>query len=635
MIRVEGLGKRYNKKVLFADIDYFFDPGSKVALVGRNGAGKTTFLNILSGIEEADHGTVLIPSGTKIGFLPQEPNAKPQANVLLECMAGNEEVWQLKQSLDEIIIRLETHSDDDTLSRFEKLSEQYRLQGGYELEAAASQILAGLGFLELDRNPLSLSGGWRMRLELARLFIKSPGFLVLDEPTNHLDLPSLIWVEKYLRAFKGALLFVSHDRELLDRLATKTIYLAGGMLEEFKGNYSYFLVEKDRRQAEKLANISELEKRKKELQLFIDRMGAKASKAAQAQSKQKLVDKLTQEIELIQLEKPTTKVAFQLPHPPTSDRIMLTVQDGAIGYSFDLVKNMTLQIERKQKIAIVGANGIGKTTLLKTLVGKIPSRGGVFKHGGQNKVAYFEQNLLDDLDLEATVLDNLMQKTPVGQAAGRTLLGNFGFNGDDVFKPVKVLSGGEKSRLGLACVLATEANFLLLDEPTNHLDMQSVEVLIKALKNYQGTMIFVSHNRQLVNEVATHIFAVTADGRSQLFEGQLEDYERLAPLTGFPNVFDRNFLLAGERTAEPAKVKINTKDNERDEKKKRSYASKNLVQIENKMEKLRSELEALDAELWTHTANHDFAKTVACQQKQNKLKDELGSLEESWLELNS
>ncbi|MBX9702683.1 MAG: ATP-binding cassette domain-containing protein, partial [Silvanigrellaceae bacterium] len=515
--------------------------GERIALVGPNGAGKTSLLNIICNLEDADSGQVVKPQHVKIGYLPQEPNAYPKQTILEECLMGAQKIVEIQDQLNDILIKMELDYSAQIHKRYEDLENQFRNLDGYELEARAKTILLGLGFKQeqLNTSPLALSGGWRMRLELAKIFLNSPDFLILDEPTNHLDLPSLVWVENYLQSFPGTLLYVSHDRNLLNRLSTVTLHLYKGKLQAYKGNFDSFLEQREKRLELEAQAAQRLKKRMEDIQRFVDRFKAKASKARQAQSKAKMLSRLKDLESDFDLDDGGDEIFFTIPKPAASGKEVLTIEKGATGYSTKLSSGVHLKVLRGQKIAVIGSNGIGKSTFLKTVAGYLAPLEGTFELGYNAILGYFAQNQMDMFDESQNVLQTVLRSSPrVTERQARSLLGNFLFRGDDAFKPIKVLSGGEKNRVGLACLLLQEANFLLLDEPTNHLDMSSSEVLANALAEYEGTLLFVSHNRSFINEVCSHVFVLLADGRSALFEGNLEDYARLAKVANFPNILE-------------------------------------------------------------------------------------------------
>lgn len=539
MILLQDILKKYADRVVLNHVSYHFPAQGRIALVGNNGAGKTTLLNILSQLDEADDGKIIRPNQCVLGYLPQEPNPNPQETVLEECLTGAHALFALKQQLDAVLLRMEQEYTDEVYEAYEKLETTFRHQGGYELEANAKGILVGLGFSQqlFDSSPTLLSGGWRMRLELAKLLLNNPDFLILDEPTNHLDLPSLIWLENYLQTFRGTLLLVSHDKDLLNRLATSILHLQKGHLTAYKGNFDAFLAQHELQSSQAQQAVKNLQKQYDHVEKFVDRFRAKASKAGQVSSRLKMMGRLKSLQESYNQEEDTTEISIRLSLKQKSGLQVLSLTKCHIGYDTVLSKNLSLTVRRGQRIAIIGANGIGKSTLLKSIVDLVPLKGGEKEWGHNVQIGYYAQDQLDQLDPNKTALENVLNTNfAFSEQRARSLLGAFLFKGQDVFKPLKVLSGGEKSRVGLSCLLAQEANFLLMDEPTNHLDMLSTEILSEALAEYEGTVLFVSHSRDFINAVATHVFAMTPDGKSQLFLGQLDDYVTLAEKQGFPNI---------------------------------------------------------------------------------------------------
>ena len=650
MIRIENLKKTFGARTLFEQVSYHFPTNERLALVGANGAGKTTLLNIICGLDEADNGKILVPGDTQLGYLPQKPNPDPKATVLEECQVGAKKLAALRHTMDDALAVLEHDHSPEAMSRFEQAESEFRRQGGYAVEASAHGILRGLGFTpdDIQKDPKNLSGGWRMRLELAKLFLGRPDFLILDEPTNHLDLPSLVWVESYLMSFRGTLLFVSHDKELLNRLSTMTLHLSGSTLTPYRGNFDQFLEQRDARMEQEAAVLGSLRRRRESMEQFVTRFGAKASKATQAQSRVKMIARIRDlEQQVGGGEVDNSSVSITLPPPAKTPRIVYTVEGGAVGYAKPLSRGIQLTIERGMKVAIIGANGIGKSTFLKTVAGELPKLAGKFAPGDGVPIAYFAQDQGDTLDLNRTVLQNLLQESEVGEKEARNLLGHFLFRGDDVFKEARVLSGGELSRLGLACALARRAGILLLDEPTNHLDMASVEALAACLAEYEGTVLFVSHDRHFIEEVATHIFAMLPDGRSSLFEGKLADYVRLAKTAGFPNVLEAG--IEGERAlvregskpptaanatpaaAAPAAPAVAFSDAEIKELKRvKQKAATRVEQLDKELARLKSEAVRLEAAL-AALAPSDFGKARFLHEDQLTLQKKAEMTEEEWL----
>ena len=633
MIRIENLVKTFGNKTLLKGASFHFPNGEKIALIGDNGAGKSTLLNILTDLETPDEGEILKPQKVTLGYLPQEPNSNPKETVVEECETGNQHLVDLKNKMEAAIRVMETDHTESSIQTYETAESAFKSAGGYSLTAKASSILNGLGFSSamLSQSPLQLSGGWRMRLELAKLFIKNPDFLILDEPTNHLDLPSLVWVENYLKNFSGTLLFVSHDKTLLNRLASMTLHLNQGNLIPYKGNYDQFLAASSLRRDQEAAARAQIQRRKDDLEQFVKRFGAKATKAKQAQSRVKMIARLEKEEELIPEEVTDTTLSFTLPEPEKSDRILFNVEGGSIGYSHPLSRGIKLQIERGHKIAVIGANGIGKSTFLKTIIGKIKPLEGNFSSSQKTQMAYFAQDQLETLEPELSILENIQKNSQWGQKEIRSLLGSFLFSGDDVFKQVKVLSGGEKSRVGLANILSKKSNMLLLDEPTNHLDMKSAESLIGALNAYKGTMIFVSHDRELIDRVCSHVFAMLPDGRSMLFEGNLDDYAQLAQVAGFPNVLDPS---SEEQTKEGNTNEGETSSGQADFKQLKRIKSrleKETANLEKSMDRLKKEIASVE-KIMSNLDPEDYETMNEKHQMHQELKLQLDDAEVLWLE---
>jgi ATP-binding cassette subfamily F protein 3 len=536
MIYLQNLTRRFAARAVLNNISYRFPEKGCVGLVGINGAGKSTLLNILCGLDEPDDGQIIKPKDMVIGYLPQEPNPNPKSTLLDEALAGAEKVLALQKRMEEILIEMQTSQSEKLYKEYDDLMHSITHMDGFAIESEAKELLCGLGFKvdDFDKDPKTLSGGWRMRLELVRLFLKKPNFLVLDEPTNHLDLPSMEWVENFLKNYRGCLVFVSHDRSLINRLATRILHLHHGTMNEYVGNYDKFLELYELEQEQIIAQKENLQSKVQHVQKFVDRFGASASKARQVQSRVKMLQKLYDADSDLKTDAKAPPIAIKLECAKKSGRIVMQCKDLSIGYNQPLVKKLSFKLERNQKIAIVGANGIGKSTLIKTLLDIVPKLEGSVELGHEVDVAYFAQDQLDYLIPKATVLENVMQLNPtltMGQA--RSFLGAFLFKGDDVFKPLQVLSGGEKNRVGLCCLLAKKANTLILDEPTNHLDMQSIDILAEGLKNFEGSALFVSHNRSFIDDVATHVLGLNAKGQTLLVEGDLERFETKATEVGF------------------------------------------------------------------------------------------------------
>lgn len=511
MIILNNLTKNFGSKRIINDFSYQFPKSAKIAIVGANGVGKTTFLNIISGIEEHDSGNIIIPNDCIVGYLPQSPCKNPKDTILNECICGSKKLSSLQIQLNQALKDIEESYSEEKYFKYESLETEFSNLGGYELEADAKGILIGLGFehSQLDQSPNQLSGGWKMRLELAKLLINYPNFLILDEPTNHLDLPSLTWLEQYLQSFNGTLIFVSHDKEFINNISNMIMHISNGNINLYSGNFDAFLLQKEENDIRVTKEKESIKKQKDHLQSYVDRFRYKASKAKQAQSRLKMIEKLKQIEERLGDDSIDKKVSFKIPTGKPSSKVVLEINDGAIGYENIINKNINLKIIKGQKIAIIGSNGIGKSTLLKSIIGEIPFLSGKSKIGTNVSIGYHSQNLLDVLDPNMDILQNIIKLSPdttIQQA--RSLLGQLLITGDEIYKKVSVLSGGEKSKVSMAAMLAQKNNFLILDEPTNHLDMSSTEALSDAIINFEGTVLIVSHNRSFINSFATHLFVM-------------------------------------------------------------------------------------------------------------------------------
>ena len=632
MIRIEKITKSFGLKTVFNQVSFHFPEGEKISLVGANGAGKSTLLDVLTGVQSQDSGDIIKPSKLRLGFLPQESNPNPLNTVLEEVLGGGDGFIQsIYRNHQRALSQLAEEYSERNFAEYERIDNIFRHEGGYSLEADAQTILRGLGFSEelIHRDPKSLSGGWRMRGELAKILIGQPNFLILDEPTNHLDLPSLAWVEQWLIDFKGTLLFVSHDRSLLERLASVTLHLNSGLLTPYTGNFSSFLTQREERRLLTQATQDTLKKQREHLQSFVDRFGAKATKAKQAQSRVKMIERIRAMEDDIEVESDASTMALKIHLGEPSGREVLKTVDLSIGYHQVLASQINLLVERGQRIAIIGSNGIGKSTFLKTIVGKIPQLNGQSSFGHNVQPAWFAQDQIDTLNPEKSVFDNIAQAHPsLSDQEIRKILGALLFRGDDIKKSVKVLSGGERARVGLAKLLGGKSNFLLLDEPTNHLDLSSVEILIDALAEYTGTMVFVSHDREFIDAVCTHVFVMTPEGRCQLFEGKLADYQAMSKLSGFPDVLSRGKELESKSSRKSETPQQNI---QREQQKKSEKNAKKRLEIESKLEDLAKQKQSLEFKMASLT--HDYEALNAIQRDLDDILSKTKTLEEQWLDV--
>jgi ATPase subunit of ABC transporter with duplicated ATPase domains len=509
MIAFANVSKQYGKQVLFVDASFQLNPGEKVGLVGPNGAGKTTIFRMITGEEGPDEGDVTVPKKLTIGYFRQDVEEMTGRSVLDEAIAGSGRVGDLHHELEELQHAMADPARagdmDRILARFGEVQEEYDHLGGYALESQAREVLHGLGFDadRIDGDVGALSGGWKMRVAMARVLLGHPDVLLMDEPTNHLDIESIIWLENFLQTHAGALLMTSHDREFMNRIVTKIAEIDGGEITVYSGNYDFYDRERATRGANREAAYARQQAMLAKEQRFIDRFKTHAAKAAQVQSRIKALDK----IEKIELPKRREVVKFEFRAPPRSGDQVAVIDHLAKAYGRRVIyEDFSLTIRRGERWAVMGRNGAGKTTLLKILSGNLAPDDGEVRLGASLKMGYFAQQSLDLLDADLTIIEQLQQDFPrEGLGPLRSLAGAFQFSGDDVDKKIRALSGGEKSRLVMARMLFDPPNFLVLDEPTNHLDMATKEMLVDSLKDFPGTMIFVSHDRAFLRGLGNRV----------------------------------------------------------------------------------------------------------------------------------
>ena len=516
MIALSGISKQYGRQVLFVDASFQLNPGEKIGLVGPNGAGKTTIFRLITGEEHADDGDVSVPKKLSIGYFKQEIDEMAGWPVLDEAIAGSGRLGDLHHELIGLEHALadpkRADEAESILARFGDVQSEYQTRGGYELEARAREVLHGLGFddARIDGDVGALSGGWKMRVAMAKVLLGRPDVLLMDEPTNHLDIESIIWLEEYLEGYPGSLLMTCHDRDFMNRVVSKVVEIDAGELVTYSGNYDFYERERAQRETHREAAFARQQAMLAKEQRFIERFQTHASKAAQVQSRVKKLEK----IETIELPKKRTVVGFDFKPPPRSGDDVAILEKLSKGYGERrLYTGFDFLIRRGERWCVMGVNGTGKTTLLKMVAGVLPPDGGTMRLGASVKLGYFSQQALDLLDPELTVLEQVQKDFPAaGLGVLRALVGAFQFSGDDVDKRVRFLSGGEKSRLVMARMLFDPPNFLVLDEPTNHLDLATKEMLVEALSKFDGTMLFVSHDRTFLRGLANRVLELTGEG---------------------------------------------------------------------------------------------------------------------------
>ncbi|QMV18957.1 ATP-binding cassette domain-containing protein [Granulicella sp. 5B5] len=539
MLQLSGAGKRFGHKLLFEDVNWLVTPNERTGLVGGNGTGKSTLLKILAGIEGLDYGQRTHIRGMTIGYLPQDGLALRGKTVFDECLSVFDELRAMETEAEQL-----THvlSDADPKSReyaaaadrYSEISELLLHHDIYTLDAQVGAVLGGLGFSKEDwsRKTEEFSGGWQMRISLAKLLLQKPSLLLLDEPTNHLDLESRNWLENYLQTYENAFILISHDRYFLDQTVAKTVEVWNKHMHVYHGNYSKFLTLKEERRTQIMAAYKNQRERIEDLEAFINRFRAQATKAKQVQSRIKELEKIVR----IEVPEEEATIHFSFPQPPASGRTVIEVSHltkiypmppsvvNPLGGNKTILDDVSFTIERGDRIALVGANGAGKSTMIRMLSGLEDPTSGTIKLGYNVLADYFAQDQYKVLDPNAVMLDDITGSNPkVDVVTLRSLLGCFMFSGDDVFKKLGVLSGGERNRYAMAKMLVSPANFILLDEPTNHLDLRAKDVLLEAIRDFTGTVLFVSHDRYFIDGLATRVFEVE-DRRVHIYPGNYEDY---------------------------------------------------------------------------------------------------------------
>ena len=528
MIQLSSAGKRFGGKILFEELDWLIRPRDRVGLVGANGTGKSTLLKVLAGLETLDYGAMTVMKGTTAGYLPQDGLNLSGRSVFQECMSVFDEVRDMEREMESLTERMA--EVDHTSAEYEQIADRYHhLQGqfaahdGYALEAQVGTVLTGLGFRKEDwnRRTEEFSGGWQMRVAMAKLLLQKPNLLLLDEPTNHLDLEARNWLEEYLAEYPHAYVVISHDRYFLDVTVTKTADIWNRRITFYTGNYEQFLKQKAERKEQLVAAYRNQRDRIEQIEAFVNRFRYQATKAKQVQSRIKELER----IERIEIPPEEKTIRFSFPQPKASGRMVAEFKDVAKSYGEKQVfRAVSFVIDRGDRVALVGVNGAGKSTLIKLLAGIEPVTGGELRLGHNVEADYFAQDQYKELNPQARMLDDLWNLAPTHtQTQLRSLLGAFLFSEDDVFKRLGVLSGGERNRYALARMLLRPSNFLLLDEPTNHLDMRAKDMLLEALEQYAGTVVFVSHDRYFIDKLATRVFEI-GEGEVRIFPGNYEDY---------------------------------------------------------------------------------------------------------------
>jgi ATP-binding cassette, subfamily F, member 3 len=641
MLQLTSASKRFGHKLLFEKVDWQITPGERTGLVGGNGTGKSTLLRILAGMESLDDGVIERSGGITFGYLPQDGLELSGRTVFEECMSAFGETGALETKIQALHSRLSelTPLSPEYVAVTVQLTQyeaRFHAADGYTMEARTGIVLSGLGFTRDDtqRRTEEFSGGWQMRIALAKLLLQTPRLLLLDEPTNHLDLEARNWLEDYLRSYPYAYILISHDRYFLDVATNKIVELWNRRLYSYSGNYEKYLQQKVERKAQMEAAYRHQRDHIEHLEAFITRFRAQATKARQVQSRIKELER----IERIELPPQEEEVHFTFPQPPVSGRRV--VEANQIGKAFgskQVFSGAQFTIERGERIALVGPNGAGKSTLIRLLAGLDSPTSGTMRLGHNVMLQYFAQDQYKELDADARMLDDIGRAAPrIPQTELRSLLGCFLFSGDDVFKPLGVLSGGERNRYALARLLVSPANFLLLDEPTNHLDMRAKEVLLEAIGNFSGTVVFVSHDRAFIDALATRVIEIR-DGAVHIFAGNYENY--LWQISRQANQQAAHFP-ATMPSADPSPRLSSAKSEEREE--ERSNRTKRinpirLRQIRERCDVLEEEIPRLEAAI--ATTEKEMAVFVSSEHLQvqasqiDRLRAEHQNLQAEWEEL--
>lgn len=624
MISLNNISYEFGGNYLYRDANWHIKPKERIGLVGKNGTGKTTLLRLITGEYELREGSISKMNGLKIGYLHQEMSETatdlPIVEVALQAFAH---VLEVEEEMNSIYASMEKEeASPETLERLGHLQEEFERNNGYQIRSQTEEILEGLGFstADLTRPLQEFSGGWRMRVILARMLLEQPDVLMLDEPTNHLDLPSIEWLENYLQSYQGTVIVVSHDKYFLNRMVTKIVEVANLKLYVWEGNYDFFLQAKEERDALQIRQYENQQQFIKDQEKFINRFRAKASKATAVQSRVKMLEKLDK-IDVVESDDARVNLRFRV--KKDSGKIVMELNDITKHYGDKrILTNTGGTIVRKDKIALIGANGMGKSTLLR-VIANTEKFEGERKEGYNVITSFFAQHQLQALHLENEILQEMTEHgSGLSESELRNILGCFLFAGDDVFKPIKVLSGGEKSRVALAKTLIEQANFMLLDEPTNHLDIQSIEVLVQALQDYEGSFVLVSHDRYFVSQVANKIWWIE-DEKINEYPGTYEEFTFWKAQRDAEKQKPQNKVVVKEK--KPKNPNKNDQDRKRQQKKRK--LEQKLEKLEKELDSVKSALTEIEAQLTSPEITSDRQKLTDLSVKHQTTSDQNKRLE--------
>jgi ATP-binding cassette, subfamily F, member 3 len=630
MLVLNNITFEFGARALFSEASWHIKPNEKIGLIGANGTGKSTLLRIIAGEYKVTSGEITGRKNLSIGFLNQDLLSYQSDNSILHvAMEAFEKENKIHDEIEEVLKKLEHDHSEETLHRLHNLQTEYDSLDGYNIQYKAEAILEGLGFSTADlKRPLKeFSGGWRMRVMLAKILLTKPDLLLLDEPTNHLDLPSIQWIEEYLSDYEGTIVIVSHDRYFLDRVVTKIVEVDNEKLNSYTGNYTFFLQEKAMREEMQRSQFKNQEKYIKEQEKLIDRFRYKASKAKFAQSRIKMLAKL-ERIDDVENNNAEIRINFNFSQQPGRSIVQLDIKSKKYGEQV-VFQNTEASIERGDKIALIGANGKGKSTLLRMIDGSEKFEGALTP--GYNVIqSFYAQHQLESLHLENDLMRELQIHAPEQtDATLRALLGAFLFSGDDVFKKIKVLSGGEKSRVALAKTILTKANFLLLDEPTNHLDIQSVNILIQVLRKYEGSYVIVSHDRFFLAEVANKIWYIE-NNKLKEYPGTYEEYELWVEKNKKGSVLKNENKNESEKKIKKTEIKSDGKQNEKEIKKQKQKLNQAVNSLEEKIEQLKKKKQNIVLQLSDESLLKDHEKMKRLNHEFKTIEEEIEKTQSEW-----